>query len=298
MHAAIAILGFVALLAAGIAASAALLIYFHWLHERHTNDEDVALPGGTDGNLNPLLAIGGILLEALSLALLVVTYPLRLVHDLLPLRAPAHGETPILLVHGWGANSASFLFVQLWLKLRGYRNVHAVSYTPPVIDARKLAVQVARHIERARKAAGTEKVHVIAHSMGGLLTRYAIRHLGCEAKVDKVITLGSPHQGTKLANVIPGHGNVPQMRYRSEFLRALADDGLTPGRDVQYYSIYSEMDNFVLPAHSAVLDGNARNLHVPYHGHCALLYSPAVMKLVEECLEAPAAGGDGLNPAG
>src|SRR5690606_40902193 len=41
--------------------------------------------------------------------------------------------------------------------------------------------------------------------------------------------------------------------------------------------------NFILPASSAVLPG-AGNIHVPLHGHCALLYSSRVLDEVEACL--------------
>lgn len=277
-------LGEIVLAVLVISIAGALLLYLMWYHER-TRGERRAMPGASEGGLNPLLAPPAILLEALAFALLVMTYPLRLVHDLSPYRVQVRGRTPILLVHGWGANSACFMAVQLWLKWRGYPNVYAVSYTPPVIDARRLAAQLAHHIDDARAATGAEKVHIVAHSMGGLLTRYAIKNLGCAGKIDKVITLGSPHRGSKLANVLPGAGNVPQMRYQSGFLQELAEGGLTPGVGVRYYSIYSEFDNFVLPNHSSVLDGDARNIHVRWHGHVALLYSPAVFALIEDCLD-------------
>lgn len=280
---ALPILGDIVLAVLAISVIGALVLYLFWYVERRYGEQK-AMPGATPGALNPLLAPPAITLEALAFAVLVLTYPLRLVHDLTPYRAQVRGQTPILLVHGWGANSACFLAVQLWLKWRGYPNVYAVSYTPPIIDARKLAAQLARHIDNARAATGADKVHIVAHSMGGLLTRYAIKNLDCADKIDKVITLGSPHLGSRLADRLPGAGNVPQMRYHSAFLRELADGGLTPGDHVSYYSIYSEFDNFVLPNHSSVLDGDARNIHVPWHGHVALLYSPTVFALVEDCL--------------
>lgn len=264
----------------------ALALYLLWYWARRTDADRKVMPGASLQPLNPLLGLAAIIPEASSFALLVLTYPLRIIHDLAPFRAQEHGREPIILVHGWGANSACFLGVQLWLKARGYKNVYAVSYTPPVIRAEKLAAQLARHIDKALAATGAPKVNIVAHSMGGLLTRYAIKHLDMGGKIDKVITLGSPHMGSKLASFVPGGGNVPQMRYRSEFVNALADGGLTPGDQVRYYSIYSEFDNFVLPAHSSVLEGgNAENIHVQYHGHCALLYSPAVFRRIEQCLE-------------
>lgn len=269
----------------------AAVLYLLWYYERQAAHENAPMPGASPGNLNPLLGAPAFVAEALAFAVLVLSYPLRIVHDVMPFRAQAGagpaGDTPILLVHGWGANSACFIAVQLWLKLRGYKNVYAVSYTPPVIRAEKLARQLAVHIDKALAATGAQKVHIVAHSMGGLLTRHAIKNLGMAGKIDKVVTLGSPHMGSKLAGLVPGGGNIPQMRYRSEFCRELGEGGLTPGKDVRYFSIYSEFDNFVLPNHSSVLDGNAQNVHVAYHGHCALLYSPVVFGLIEECLAQP-----------
>ncbi|MFZ5756610.1 MAG: esterase/lipase family protein [Pseudomonadota bacterium] len=288
--------GLVLLGVLAVSLGGALMLYHLWFYERQNNDERKALPGASAAPLSLPVGIFAVLVEALCFAFLVLTYPLRIVHDLMPFRAQARGETPILLVHGWGANSACFLVIQLWLKWRGYKNVYAVSYTPPVIDARKLARQLARHIDSALAATGAQKVHIVAHSMGGLLTRYVIRHHGMADRIDKVITLGSPHMGSKLAGMLPGNGNIPQMRYRSAFTTELAEGGMTPGRDVRYYSIYSEFDNFVLPNHSSVLDGTAQNIHVPYHGHVALLYSPVVMGLVSQCLDAPAGAAADSRP--
>lgn len=43
----------------------------------------------------------------------------------------------------------------------------------------------------------TGKANVVAHSMGGLVVRYCFEKVpGCADKIDKIITAGSPHQGT------------------------------------------------------------------------------------------------------
>lgn len=45
------------------------------------------------------------------------------------------------------------------------------------------------------------KVNIIAHSMGGLDARYAIARLGLGSRVASLTTIGTPHQGTPLADV-------------------------------------------------------------------------------------------------
>jgi triacylglycerol lipase len=45
-----------------------------------------------------------------------------------------------------------------------------------------------------------DKVDIIAHSLGGLDARYAISKLGLDKKVRALVTVGTPHRGTPLAN--------------------------------------------------------------------------------------------------
>ncbi len=264
--------------------SITLLFYLCWFYDRRSFPEQAQLPGEQPLRLLPTLV--GIAKEAVSLTVLVFSYPLRLIHDASPVRSRHHGEIPVILVHGYGGNSANFLFMQWRLKWRGWSNVYSVSYTPPHINARKLAQQVNDHVERVLAATGASKAHIVCHSMGGPLTRYALKHLGLAGKIDRVITLGSPHYGSRIAALFPAQGSAAQMRYQSPFVQELAEGGSCPG-GARFFSIYSNLDNFVLPVSTAVLEGAEANIHVPYLGHCALLYSNRVLDQVERCLLSP-----------
>ena len=267
--------------------SITLVFYLCWYYDRRSFPEQSVLPGEQPLRLLPVLL--GVAKEAAALTLLVASYPLRLIHDTAPARSRHHGEPPVILVHGYGGNSANFLFMQWRLKWRGWSNVYSVSYTPPHINARKLSQQVVDHVERILAATGAEKAHLICHSMGGPLTRYALKNLGLAGKVDRVITLGSPHYGSRVAGLFPPLGAAAQLRYQSPFIRELASEETCPG-GARYFSVFSNMDNFVLPVSTAVLHGAEENIHVPYLGHCALLYSTRVMDQVERCLLAPIKG--------
>jgi triacylglycerol lipase len=48
---------------------------------------------------------------------------------------------------------------------------------------------------------GAEKVNIIAHSKGGLESRYVISSLGMESKVASLTTMATPHRGVKAMNV-------------------------------------------------------------------------------------------------
>jgi|GEM_PF-232971 len=265
-----------------ITAFQTFLMYALWFYERRNFPELAQVPGANN-DVHLLPAIWGMFWEWLAISLLVVSYPLRLIHDASPVRAREQGETPIILVHGYGGNAANFLTLQWRLKARGWANVYAVSYTPPTVDARKLAQQVTDHVDRILAVTGAEKAHIVCHSMGGPLTRYALHHLGLAGKLDRVVTLGSPHAGTRLATLFPAMGAAFQLRYKSDFINELNSLEHTPG-GAQFYSIFSNFDNFVMPSSSPVLGGNAKNINVPYLGHCSLLYAPTVLAHIERCL--------------
>ncbi|MEE3321298.1 MAG: alpha/beta fold hydrolase [Pseudomonadota bacterium] len=261
-----------------------LVLYICWYYDRNNFPEQAKVPD--EPPMRVWAALLAVLKEAGSLLLLFLLYPLRLIHDASPVRTRHHAETPVILVHGYGGNSANFLLMQWRLKWRGWSNVYSVSYTPPHINARKLSQQVVDHVERILNATGAEKAHLVCHSMGGPLTRYALKNLGLAGKVDKVVTLGSPHYGSRIAALFPPVGAAAQLRHNSPFIRELANGETCPG-GARYFSLFSNMDNFILPSSSAVLHGAEENVHIPYLGHASLLYSNRVLDQVERCLLKP-----------
>ena len=122
--------------------------------------------------------------------------------------------------------------------------------------------------------------------MGGLAARAYLRDHGSR-HIAKVITLGSPHQGTGLANFGAGL-NSRQMRWTgnaktgtpSEWLRTLAETENDAIRAL-FVSIYSHHDNIVSPQTSSHLQG-ATNIEFNGIGHVALGFHPAIQKCVIE----------------
>lgn len=64
------------------------------------------------------------------------------------------------------------------------------------------ATQLKRQILHVLRVTGAEKVNIIAHSKGGLDTRYMLAHLGMEDKVASVTFLCTPHKGSEVATKI------------------------------------------------------------------------------------------------
>ncbi|TMQ26257.1 MAG: hypothetical protein E6J90_04635 [Deltaproteobacteria bacterium] len=59
----------------------------------------------------------------------------------------------------------------------------------------------ARELVAAIDALAHERIDLIAHSLGGLDARYALTHLGLARRVRSLVTVGTPHRGTPLADL-------------------------------------------------------------------------------------------------
>ncbi|MEG0822828.1 MAG: alpha/beta fold hydrolase, partial [Burkholderiaceae bacterium] len=140
--------------------------------------------------------------------------------------------------------------------------------------------------ERLCAATGASQVILVGHSMGGLAAREYLRAKGA-AKVDRLITLASPHHGTVFAPF--GHGaNARQMRRDSSFIARLS---ATPCA-VPVTCIATRSDNLVLPRSSSVLAG-ATEIWLDRVGHIAMTDDPralaAVMAAIDRAPVRPAA---------
>ena len=121
---------------------------------------------------------------------------LRALRKKLGRNKPRH---PIVLVHGlFGFDAVGaieyFRGVRENLEAAGLK-VHRVRL-PMSASTRERAEVLARAV-----AAIGEKVNIVAHSMGGLDARYAIKELHLGDRVASLVTVGTPHFGTPIATL-------------------------------------------------------------------------------------------------
>ena len=192
----------------------------------------------------------------------------------LPANTPA---TPVLLLHGYICNSG------IWASMRRFLEANGVpAYThdlePVYAGIDDYVPGLARRIEDICRATGAQRLVVVAHSMGGLAARACLSARGSD-RVAKLITLGTPHHGTRTAPMGLGP-NARQMEPGSAWLESLAR-AESLGIPVLITSIYSSDDNVVVPQDSSVLD-QARNVRLSGIGHVSLPFSRIVQEAVLE----------------
>lgn len=112
---------------------------------------------------------------------------------------------PVVLVHGLfgfdriGVPGARFDYFRGIAKHLGTLGCHAHAVKLPMsssVPAR------AKQLVAAIDALDHERIDLIAHSLGGLDARYALAHLGLAKRVRSLVTIGTPHRGTPIADLL------------------------------------------------------------------------------------------------
>ena len=238
--------------------------------------------------------------EAAMLMSAVAMAPLRLVgggYDTASSSSPTvkslTGPTtrPVLLVHGFAGTKSSLALVARALNARGM-TVEAMSYPPLGTSVKQLAKRLVAEVERILLATGTDKVHLVGHSLGGVVIAQAIADGRLNGRVDTVITLGSPFGGSPWAGVLPFLEIVRELRAGSPLLRRLASAPLPDG--VRWLSLTAALDIIVPGLRAVPSHAQAETITFDGVGHLGMLLSRQVIGCIAAalCAQEPATAGE------
>ncbi len=114
---------------------------------------------------------------------------------------------PIILSHGMAGferiGPINYFF-NVAADLRGRGEIVFESQVSPYDSSTVRGTQLAKFVDDTLKATGACKVNLIAHSQGGFDSRYMISTLHYGDRVGALITVGTPHRGTPVADVVLG----------------------------------------------------------------------------------------------
>ena len=198
--------------------------------------------------------------------------------------APASSlaQDPILFVHGWSESASLWNTMIGRFEKDGYPKSYLSAYSYNTSQSNKIDAEkeVKTRVESLLKTTGATKVDIIAHSMGSLNTRWYIKFLGGETKVDDWVSLGGPNHGTETANACSFQVACQEMQIGSKFLGELNAGDETPGI-VNYGTWWSPCDEIINPDESVILSG-ATNHKTACMTHAALTTDETVYKEVRE----------------
>ncbi len=161
---------------------------------------------------------------------------------------------PVVLVHGLASNSATWAeytkqggYLET-IGLRGFAvgdgQAEGWMFTgdpsQPLKQTKTIeqnAEELARYVTGVKRATGAQTVDLIAHGMGGLVSRYYIDRLMVERDVAQLIMLGSPHGGTNCANLPASLGfYLPAaLELRPAYLAEVFNRRITRRRGVPFH---------------------------------------------------------------
>jgi len=191
-----------------------------------------------------------------------------------PTPRKAEGRT-VVLVHGYLANRSTLLPLHAYLKLRRIGPVLSFDYeSSQGIERGAMALRdfCKQHVRGGR-------IDLVCHSLGGVVARCWLQELGGARRVDRCITLSSPHRGTYGAYWVAGRVGR-ELRPDSPIIQRL-EASREAAANVQFTSIVAGSDNIVFPR---VFASHEELVHVPDVGHVGMLFSPRVLRAVADRL--------------
>jgi hypothetical protein len=203
--------------------------------------------------------------------------------------------TPILLVHGMIDNRSIFTLLRRGLRRRGFGRVVSINYSPLTTDVRVAAAWLAKEVETLVAETGYERIHVIGHSLGGLIARYYVTRLAGDARVHTLVTLGTPHAGTFNAYALPSN-LCRQLRPGSALMRELG--AAVPSCKTRFVVYWSDLDQMVFPQRNAKLthpDLTVHNIEIHATGHMSLPINGDVVHGISTTLAQLGADGSPLT---
>ncbi len=215
--------------------------------------------------------------EALGISAAAVLFPFGIRRS--QRRTPRQqDQRTVVLVHGYLANRSTLFPLAAYLQLRGFKQVLMFNYDSGAgVDRAALALR-----EYLRKHVRGGRIDLVCHSLGGLVARVYLQELGGSRRVDRCITLGTPHRGTYGSYWVwsrVGH----ELRPDSSLLSRLEASRPNASR-VRFVSLIAGSDNLVVPRIFALHD---REVHLPDLGHLSMLFSPRALRVVADYLTTP-----------
>jgi pimeloyl-ACP methyl ester carboxylesterase len=183
----------------------------------------------------------------------------------LPGDGPATITNPVILVPGYLSTGDGWAALVRSLHRDGVVHVFVLRYDTLAAGVPDAAGVLAEAARTAMTRTGRPGVHLVGHSLGGVVARYAVQRLGLDAVARSVLMVATPHHGTWMARFGPGP-SAAALRPGSAILAALPPLASTPG--VHWADVHGGAD-LVVSARRV-----AGAVSVPAYGHLGILHAP------------------------
>lgn len=183
----------------------------------------------------------------------------------------ARGADIVVLLHGLYATAGVLRPLREHVERQLGVQTASFSYAPgPGVEP--IAARLAELIERLPEAV---RIHLVGHSLGGVVVRWFVQELGGDPRVVQTISMASPFAGTRHARLAPagaGRDIAPGSAVLDRLRRSLER-----AQELPHLSIVAS-DDALVPSNAAL--GVGDTLVVEECGHNGLLYHPNVFDVI------------------
>lgn len=196
---------------------------------------------------------------------------------------PDDGHPPVLFVHGLAGHPGNFTPMRVYFRALGRTRTYSIGF-PPGLSFDAMAARLkeaAAEVSRVNGLAADAPVQIVAHSMGGIVTRVALLDPAFAARVVRVVTLGTPHQGTHAARFAATMQTL-DLRPGSSLLKRLDATWGLPSTPLT--ALWSPADMLILPSEHATMPG-AEAIRLDGFTHFSWLIDPRTWQAAWEILD-------------
>lgn len=257
--------------------AAALSGILYWYETLNTPCEDI--PSPKPG----LFSCAYLFLQSLmGYVTAIVLYPIGFFWQKKPSPLSPDADSPkppVILVHGLNDNASALLFWYFRLKKQGYQPF-TFAYFSLFVPFEKTMARFDDFVHMVEASFPGKKPLLVGHSLGGLIIRRWLAQGENSRRPLGVVTVASPHGGSKMAVFAPGSLSrhlLPGSAFIAE-LKAQEHTGSLP-----CVSLVSPIDEAVLPAASLLPPEGWKMRVTNRASHHSMLFCRRVFKsLLEE----------------
>ena len=204
--------------------------------------------------------------------------------------SPLHTR-PVLLVHGIAHNASAFIRMKTKMQKRGWLHVFTMNYSTINKKLIEMVDELSWQVDKVLEVTKAPQIDIVAHSLGGIVSRYYMSSNLGKGKVKNLVTLGAPHKGTYLSPLLRTlalNKNLSKDLYtNSSFLKDMQQKTLPKNSTIT--SIYSKYDWTVWPQDNCFVEGSPssvfKNIKVDFVSHISLLYNSRVFQHIVSALK-------------
>lgn len=194
-------------------------------------------------------------------------------------------DIPVLFIHGFLGSSNNWIYFKRRLEEVGHENIFTINLGNPLLSIKEYALKVREKVKEIQTLTGRNDIMLVCHSMGGLVAREFLYHNPVDTvRVRKIITLGTPLAGTKIAKLASWISKAAkEMVPDSEMIRELRNKAMLD-KSTHYQHVGSKVDCVILPRQSATESQRemqlTKNVELEATGHMGYLFSDAAADIV------------------